>query len=108
MYINDDCFSGVFEPKEEVKEEECCGETCEFKENKPNYDELDRRLEKANLEINHKNNLIEGLQNAIITNTCRIRDLESDIEYWRNRYYRENERANKYFDDLTKLKEGKN
>lgn len=88
--------------------ENCCydGEPCDCcKCEKPSYDYLERELDKARGQLNRKDNLIEGLQNAIITNTCRIRDLESDMEYWQNRYYRENERANDYYNRLKALQE---
>ena len=88
-------------------ENECCC-TGECKAVEPSYNELERELDKAKLQLNLKDNLIEGLQNAIITNTCRIRDLETDREYWRNRYYNENERAGKLLVELREFKEGKN
>lgn len=86
-------------------DEECCGETCDCREVKPSYDELERELDKAKLQLNYKDNLIEGLERAIVTNTCRIADLEGNMEYWRNRYYRENERANDYYNRLVALQE---
>lgn len=92
-----------------MDKENCCydGEPCDCKCEceKASYDDLERELDKARGQLNRKDNLIEGLQNAIITNTCRIRDLESDREYWQNRYYRENERANDYYNRLKALQE---
>lgn len=89
-------------------QDECCDGVCNCKCAEPTLAELERQLEKSECTIVYKDNLIEGLQRAIVTSTCRIRDLETDREYWRNRYYAENERTNKLAKELAAFKEDKN
>ena len=70
---------------------------------KPSYDDLKQEKERLEKSCRRLQRLVCALERSLGTQVDEIIELEQDRDYYKEQYYKENERASRLLDKLEKI-----